>query len=134
MKNWNRTAKIKAAFLALVALPNLIYPMPGLGEFDIMMIIMPFIVCCIFLPMFAKASKVFFKGELNVPTMNDNPFQLKRPLSFLHLASLFFAVVGLSMFLGTILKFGGINYYGLMSASYGLGMLLSIWLVLRFKK
>jgi len=132
MKNWNRTGKIKAIILALVAIPNLIAPVevhegPG-------MIYMPFLFGCFAIPLIIKFNGTFLKREIIKPTWNDNPLTLKRPLAFFHFAAFFFMAVGLSMVLGTVIKFQTLSFMGLTSISFGLGILIGIEISLKWTK
>jgi len=134
MKDWNKTGKIKAIILGLLALPNLLMPIAQQGQERFAMILMPLIFGSFAIPLIAKFNGVIFGRELTKPTWNDNPLTLKRPLSFFHFCSFFFLTVGLSMLVGTGIKFQTLSYLGLTSISFGLGILIGIWLTLKLTK
>lgn len=134
MDNWNRTGKIKAICLGLMALPNLILPPGQQAEQGPEMIVMPLIFGIIAIPLIAKFNSVFLYGRITKPSWNDNPFTLKHPLSFFHFSAFFFVTVGLSVLFGAGIKFQTVNFIGCTSVSLGLGMLAGIWLTLRWAK
>ena len=133
MKNWNKTGKIKAIILGLLALPNLLMPIGATGQQGLVMILMPLIFGSIAIPLIAKFNSGLGR-EIIKPTWNDNPLTLKRPLSFFHFGSFFFLTVGLSMLLGTGIKFQTLSFFGLTAISFGLGILIGIWLTLKWTK
>jgi hypothetical protein len=98
------------------------------------MIFMPLFFGSIAIPLIANFNEVIFGRELAKPTWNDNPLTLKRPLSFFHFGSFFFLTVGLSILFGTGIKFQTLSYLGLTSISFELGILIGIWLTLRWTK
>lgn len=132
MKNWNNTGKIKATILGLLALPNLLIPIAPHGQEGFAMFLMPLIFGSLAIPIIAKVNEVIFKRDLTKPTWNDNPLTLKRPLSFFHFGSIFFLTVGLSILVGTGIKFQTLSYIGLTSVSFGLGISIGIWLTLKW--
>jgi hypothetical protein len=134
MKNWNKTGKIKAVILGILALPNLFMPIGVTGQQGLVMILMSLIFGSIATPLIAKFNGVVLGREIIKPTWNDNPFYMKRPLSIFHFGSFFFLTVGLSLILGTVIKFQSLSYFGLTSMSFGLGMLIGIWLTLKLTK
>jgi hypothetical protein len=132
MKDWNKTGKIKALILGLLALPNLLMPIAQQGQEGFAMIIMPLIFGSFAIPLIAKFNGAIFGRGLTKPTWNDNPLTLKRPLSFFHFGSFFFLTVGLSILIGTGIKFQTLSYLGLTSISFGTGILIGIWLTLKW--
>ena len=134
MTNWNRTGKVKAVILGLLALPNLFMPIDVTGQQGIGMILMPLIFGSIAIPLIAKFNGAIPGREIIKPSWNDNPLKLKRPLSFFHFGSFFFLTVGLSMVLGKAIQFQTFNFYGLTLISFGLGILTGIWLTLKWTK
>jgi hypothetical protein len=134
MKKWNKTGKIKAVILGLLALPNLFMPIGATGEQGLVMILMPLIFGSIAIPLIAKFNGVVPGREIIKPTWNDNPLTLKRPLSFYHFGAFFFLAVGLSMLLGAAIKFQTLSFFGLTAISFGLGILIGIWLTLKTTK
>ena len=134
MKNWNRTGKIKAIVLGLLALPNLFMPIGATGTKGFTTILMPLIFGCIVIPLIAKFNRAVCGSEIVKPTWNDNPFVLKRPLSFFHFGSFFFLTAGISMLLGTGIKFQTLSFFGLTIISFGFGILIGIWLTLKWTK
>lgn len=134
MNNWNKTGKIKAIILGLLAIPNLIMPMGAIGEQQLSMILMPLIFGSIVVPLIAKFNSVVLGAQIIKPSWNDNPLTLKRHLSFFHFGAFFFLTVGLSMVLGTLIKFQTLNFFGLFTISFGLGILIGISLSLKWMK
>lgn len=134
MPNWNKTGKVKAIILAVLALPNLVLPIAVKGEKGFLSILLPFVSASIAILFIAKFNEVFLKREIIKPTWNDNPLNLKRPLSFFHFGSFFFITVGLSVLLGTGIKFQMLSFVGLSAISFGLGILEGIWLTLKWTK
>lgn len=133
MKNWNRTGKIKAIILGLLALPNLFMPIGATGQQGLAMILMPLIFGSIAIPLITKFNSGLGR-EIIKPTWNDNPLAMNRPLSFFHFASFFFLTIGLSMLVGTGIKFQTLSFFGLTSISFGLGIFIGIWLTLKWSK
>lgn len=133
MKNWNRTGKIKAIILGILALPNLLMPIGATGQQGLAMILMPLIFGSIAIPLIARLNAGLGR-EIIKPTWNDNPLTMKRPLSFFHFGSFFFLTVGLSMLVGTGIKFQTLSFFGLTAISFGLGILIGIWLTLKWTK
>jgi len=134
MNSWNKTGKIKAIILGILALPNLLLPIGIQEQQGFFMIIMPLIFGSFAIPFIAILNKVILRREIKKPTWNDNPLSLKRPLTFFHFGSFFFIVVGVSILLGSSIKFHELNYFGLSSISFGLGILSGIWLTLKLTK
>jgi len=134
MQNWNKTGKTKAIILGLLALPNLLLPVAQQGQEGSTMIVMPLIFGSLGIPLIAKFNGVMFRLELTKPTWNDNPLTMKRPLSFFHFGSFFFLAVGLSILIGTGINSQTLSFLGLTSISFGLGILIGIWLTLKWTK
>jgi hypothetical protein len=134
MKNWNKTGKIKAIVLGVLAIPNMFVPLRETGEQEVSMILMPLIFGSFAIPLIAKFNRVVLSFELVKPTWNDNPLNLKRPLSFFHFGSFFFMIIGLSMLVGTGIKFHTLSFLALFTISFGLGILIGIWLTLKWTK
>lgn len=134
MNNWNKTGKIKAIVLGLLALPNLLMPIGATGEQGLFMILMPLVFGSIAIPLITKFNEALFGREIRKPTWNDNPLTLKRPLSFFHFGAFFFLTIGLSILIGTGIKFQTLNFIGLTTMSFGLGILIGIWLTLKWTK
>ena len=130
-KNWNRTGRIKAIALILLMLPNLLRPMPLDLKMETVAIIAPFLFGCIAIPLIARFNAAIGK-EIRRPAWNDNPLTLKYPLSFFHFGAAFFISIGISMFLGTLIRYFSFNIFGLVSILYGAGMLVGIHISLRW--
>ncbi|MES2558172.1 MAG: hypothetical protein V4590_00415 [Bacteroidota bacterium] len=133
MENWNRTGKIKALVLALIALYNILIPLGAHVEQGIAMIVMPLVFASLAIPLVAKFNGALGR-EIIEPHWNDNPLLLNRPLSFFHFGAFFFLTVGCSMLIGTGIKFQTLNSFGLTSISFGLGILTGIWLTLKWRR
>jgi hypothetical protein len=134
MKNWNKTGKVKAIILGLLALPNLLMPIGAVEPKNLAMILMTLIFGSIAIPLIAKFNGVVLGREIVKPTWNDNPLTFKRPLSIFHFGAFFFLIVGISMIIGTGIKFQTFNFFGLTMISFGVGILIGIWLTLKWTK
>ena len=84
------------------------------------MILMPLIFATIAIPLIAKFN-VALGAEISKPNWNDSLLTLKRPLPFFHFGAYFFIVVGLSMLMGTAIKFQTLNSIGLTRLIYTFG-------------
>ena len=127
--DWNTTGKIKATVVGLLAAISLFNPMKVNGRLETVLV--PFIVGIIIIPVISKFNQFFLNKEIVKPTWNDNPFVMKRPLIMFHTFSIFFLVSGLSMVIGTGIKYLELNVLGLTSISFGLGMMFGIRITLR---
>lgn len=134
MKDWNRTGKIKAIILGILFLPNIIIPIEAKHDMSFAMIIMPLIFGVVAIPFITKINAAIFGQVIERPTWNDNPITLERPLSFFHFGAFFFLTSGLSMIIGTLIKYQQLNPFGLTSISFGIGILLGIRLLLIMTK
>lgn len=134
MNDWNKTGKIKAIILGVSFLPNIIKPIGAQPDFGFAMIIMPLIFGIIAIPFITKINAAIFGQVIERPTWNDNPLTLKKPLSFFHFGAFFFLTTGLSMIIGTLIKFQQLNQFGLTAISFGIGILIGIQLLLKMTK
>jgi hypothetical protein len=135
MKNWNKTGKTKAIILGILFLPNLLMPIPPQDNISFIMIIMPLIFGIIAIPFLTKLNVALFGQIIEKPTWNDNPLTLKKPLRFFQFAAFFLITIGLSVIIGTVIKYQGLNQAGLSSMFFGIGILLGIqWLLKMTKK
>jgi hypothetical protein len=122
--DWNTTGKIKAIVIGLLAVMSLFNPLRVNGRLETALA--PFIIGIIMIPLIAKFNQFFLNKEIVKPIWNDNPFVMKRPLIMFHTFSIFFLVSGLSMVIGTGVKYQELNVLGLTAISFGLGMILGI--------
>ncbi len=58
MKNWNRTGKIKAIILGLLALPTILFPIGATGQQGLVMILMPLIFGSIAIPLITMTRNI----------------------------------------------------------------------------
>tara|TARA_R110002124_G_scaffold287317_1_gene472645 strand:- start:1235 stop:1660 length:426 start_codon:yes stop_codon:yes gene_type:complete len=131
MKEWNRTGKIKAILLVVFSFPNLIAPIGVNPQQGLLVsILMPLIFGSIAIPLIYKSNSALLGREIAKPHWNDNPLALKRPFSFFHFGAFFFLAVGLSMVIGTAIKFQILSQYGLTSLFFGIGIMIGIALTL----
>ena len=133
IKNWNKIGKIKAIILILLFIPNIVIPMNA-GPSQGFMIITPLIFGSLFLPLLIKLNASIFGQEIIKPSWNESPITFKKPLNMFHFFAVFFIVIGVSMFIGTLIKFQEINETALSSLLFGVGILIGIFLTLRMKK
>ena len=134
MKKWNKTGKIKAIILGLCALPNLLAPIGAQGQQGFVMILMSLIFGSIATPLIAKFNGALPGREITRPAWNDSPLTLKKPLVMFDFFAYFFITVGLSMLIGTGIKFHRLSSFGMTSISFGLGIFIGIWLTLKWTK
>jgi len=134
IKKWNRTGKIKAIILGLLAFPNLFFPIEGYEHIGLTKTFIPFIFACLGIPLIVFFNKAVLGREIKNPTWNDNPLTLKYPLSFFHFGAFFFIVIGFSILIGTGIKFQTVNNIGLSSLSFGLGIITGNLITLSWKK
>ena len=134
IKKWNKTGKIKAIILGVLALPNLLIPFGGQEIYGLEYIFIPFLFACISIPLIIIFNKVLFRLEITKPNWNDNPLSLKYPLSFSHFGASFFIIIGFSIILGTVIKFQTISNIGQSSISLGFGILTGNLIMLNWKK
>ena len=134
MKDWNKTGKIKAVILGILFLPNIIKPIGAQPNMSFVMILMPLVFGIVAIPFITKINAAIFGQVIERPTWNDNPMTLKRPLSFFHFGAFFFLTSGLSMIIGTLIKYQQLNQFGLTTISFGIGILLGILLLLKMTK
>lgn len=134
IKKWNKTGKIKAIILGVLALPNLLLPIEGNEYYGMTAIFMPLVFACIAIPLIVIFNRAVLGREIKKPNWNDNPLTLKYPLNFFHFGALFFIIVGFSIIIGTGIKFQTINNLGLSTILFGIGILIGNLLVLNWKK
>ena len=134
MKAWNRTGKIKAIILGILFLPNIFIPMEIQPDINIVVIIAPLIFGAIAIPFVVKVNVALFGTVIERPKWNNSPFSLKRPLRFFHFGVFFFITTGLSMLIGTGIRYQQLNLRGLTVISFGIGILLGIELLLKSTK
>jgi hypothetical protein len=82
------------------------------------------------IPLISKFNGSLMGREIAKPHWNDNPLKLKRPLSFFHFGAFFLLTVGLSIVLGTVIKFQSLSQFGLTAVFFGIGILIGINLTL----
>ncbi len=135
MKNWNRTGKIKAIILAVLCIPNLIYPpQGGMGEGLGFVLIMPLVFGAFAIPLISKFNQGVFGQELTPPHWNENPLRFSKPTVFWQFGGFFFLSNGFAMILGTLIQNLQINRFGLLAVSFGLGILIGVELTLRWNR
>lgn len=134
MKDWKKIGKIKAIILGILFLPNIIKPIGAQSDMSFAMIIMPLIFGIITIPFITKINAAIFGQVIERPTWNDNPLTLKRPLSFFHFGAFFLLTSGLSIIIGTLIKYQQLNQFGLTAISFGIGILSGIKLLLKMTK
>lgn len=131
MKDWNRIGWTKSIILGILFLPNLIKPIEAKLDFSFTMVIMPVLFGAIAIPLIAKVNAAIFGQIIERPAWNDNPLVLKKPLRFFHFGAFFFLTTGLSMIVGTLVKFHQLNQFGLTTILFGFGILLGIRLLVK---
>jgi hypothetical protein len=132
-KKWDRTGKAKAIFLAIVTLPNLIIPISSAGPKGLLNILMPMIFAIILIPLITKH---YVRGTKRIiqPDWNDSPFSFKKPISNFQFFAYFFLLVGLSMLIGSGIKYQTLNNFGLTNVSFSTGIFIGMKLALKMFK
>ncbi len=134
MKNWNIIGKVKAILLALLFLPNLFFPMPTIPEIGIGMALVPLMFASFAIPFITKLNKAFFNSTIEKPNWNDNPINIKRPLSFFQFAAYSFLSIGISLIIGAEIHYATFQKIALIIISFGIGILIGIHLTLKWKR
>lgn len=132
MNNLNKIGKIKTIALGVLALPNLFLAQKQMPNQDYTVFIVPLIFGAFAIPFLSKINVKIAGREIAKPTWNDNPFNFKRPLSFFQFGSYFFFIAGLSMIIGTAIRFHEFNSFGFMNISFGLGIFIGIWITVKW--
>ena len=127
MKNWNTTAKIKTAILAIAGLTNLFMPFKPFAQEDILSAFIFPIIAAIVLPSLMALIRTKTYKNINKAKWNDNP--LISSIAMTEFLAYLFIVVGTCMVIGSLIKFKMLNSFGLISFSFGMGIFLSILLV-----
>ncbi|MEO9871179.1 hypothetical protein [Ekhidna sp.] len=136
-----RNKNILVVFLTLIGLLNFSsiisgeqLPDEGVG-LGYTLIISPFITLFVAGMFYAL---LWFFGKLNSnksvlvrPKLGRNIFDLNQPLELLFVLSIVGLVTGLSIILSHLILNGSLSSIGMMSISYSLGLLLTIWFVLK---
>ena len=131
-KNWNSTGKIKAVFLLLLLVLNIIVP-AGYGQpLDIFAILFPFFFGALTIPLISRFNAALPKMEIVKPDWNDQPFKLRRPLSFFHYASFLFMTAGAGCIIGAWIRYEDINPFGLLCISFGAGIFAGVQLAVKW--
>lgn len=135
MKNWNRTAKIKAIILGILFLPNILAPPLAVPKINISQYLILPIFMSLAIPFIVKINSVIFKSKIELPSWNDNPLKMfSYPLRFFHFGAWFFMVIGTSAIIGTGLVHHKFQTFGLVSVLIGVGLILGIHLSVRWIK
>ncbi len=124
----------KTFFVIISGIPNLIAPIgTDIKITDKRILILPVLVMLILLPFFTEflhGKKINFRK----PDWHDSPFNQNFPLSVFQFYGYFFLVYGLSMIIGTYLKFHQPNFIGILSVLLSIGTFSAIKFVIEFKK
>lgn len=130
---WNKIGKAKAIFILFITLPNLILPMKAAATVRIFDIVVQFIFAVILIPLITKiVSKS--NREISRPDWNDSPFNFKKPTSNFQFFAFFFLAIGLSILIGSGIKYYALNGFGLTTLSLSLGIFVGIRLTLNKKR
>ena len=124
----------KTIFIIISGIPNLIVPIGSDVKItDKRILILPVLVMLILLPLFAE----FLNGKtfnFRKPDWHDSPFNMKFTLSVFQFYGYVFLVYGLSLVIGTYIKFQQPNFIGILSVLLGIGTFSAIKFVIEFKK
>ena len=132
MSKWNTTGKTKAILCVLLSLLVLVSPAPPFNEgVRLADVVFPLIFGLFVIPLIMKGISNF-NITIEKPQWNSNPLILTKPLNFFHFAAFFMLIAGVSLNLGTLIKFHEITSVGVMSISYGAGILGGIWIFLKY--
>jgi hypothetical protein len=124
----------KTIFVIISGIPNLIAPIGSdINIADKRILILPVLVMLILLPFFAE----FLHGKIynfREPDWHDSPFNMNFPLSVFQFYGYVFLVYGLSMVIGTYIKFHQPNFIGIFAVLLSIGTFSAIKFVIEFKK
>lgn len=132
IKNWNRTGITKAIIILLIALGNILTPIKGQGASHLAMILVPYFFGCLGIPLVVIVNIGLSGKKTKKPSWNNNP--LKHPIDFFHFCAILFSTIGLSMLIGTGIRFQSINYLGLPPFFLGIGTIVGIFIILKWKQ
>jgi hypothetical protein len=132
-KNLNTTGKVKSGIILIGCLLNLIIPVNTKSQHGSpVFIIMPLIFGCIIIPLIVRVNSVIFTLEIRKPMWTENPLNFRRPLILFDFFASLFVAVGLSILIGTAIKYQLINEMALSCMCYGFGIFIGIFLSLRW--
>ena len=125
---------LKTIFVIISGIPNLIAPIgTEIRITDKRILFFPVLVMLILLPYIAE----FLNGNtfnFRKPDWQDSPFNKNFPLSVFQFYAYLFLVYGLSMVIGTYIKFQQPNFIGILSVLLSIGTFSAIKFVIEFKK
>ena len=93
---------------------------------------MRLIFASVVVPLIAKLN-VALGAEIARSSWNDSLPPFRRPLSFF-ISRMLFLSVGLGMVMGTAIKFQTLDSIGISAFFFGAGILVGIWLTLKWTK
>lgn len=134
MKNWNLTGKIKALIIVVMSIYSLLFPTIYTGFKGPVMFIIPFLFGIIITPVVARLNMMVAVKEIVKPSWNDNPIRISKPLTFFQFVAFYFLVTGLGTLIGSAIRYGILNYLALTTMSFGLGIIVGIWVTLLIEK
>lgn len=131
MKYLNTNGKVKVVILIILFLLNILIPMKPQPNFGLAIILIPLIFGVFAIPLVIKVHSVIFGQVIERPLWNDFSFNLKRPFRFFHFLAFALLTIGLSICIGTTIKYQALNQYGFTTFSSGIGILLGIEILLK---
>lgn len=91
------------------------------------MAVIAFLFGAFMLPLAVKFQVFIFGGTLRRPNWNDNPLTFTRPLSVFLFLGFLFAISGLAVMLGEVMRTQAWNGFGLFYTAFGAGCLIGVW-------
>lgn len=134
MKNWNTTAKLKAAIIGFACVVNLAVPVKAnSANLPWPMIGVMFLVCgAVFVTAISFVNKIILGKKLVEPQWNDNPLDLSRPLALFHFGGIMLIATGAAIVAGVVINYQRFEPFGLMCFLFGVGVLAGVRLTLKF--
>ena len=129
MKTLNQTGIIKTIVLIVLTVPNIFFPWPNQPEFNLLLCLAAFLAGGLFMLITARFNLFILDQGFTEPEWNDNPFSRTKPLALFQFLSWLFLLTGITLIIGTAIKVDTVSSYGLLSFSFGFGMLIGTYLV-----
>jgi len=127
------TGTIKAIILGILFLFSLFFPSIITPSKPLLQIILvPLIFPSVVLPIFSRIR--FRTSGVRPLNWNDNPLDLKNDLSMDHFFAYFFMTQGIANQVGSYINFDTLSKFGFMMFSFGLGLLISIYITFKVVK
>ena len=133
MNKWTKIGKIKAIVIGGSFLINVLFPLRAI-RIGVIEMLSLFVFGTIAVPLIIKGNNLFFSQVIEKPNWNENPFSFKRPLVMFQFGAYFSISIGISLLIGSILRFQSLQLLGINMLLFGLGVLAGIFLSLKLNE